>query len=391
VTPPSPAASPAPRVGGLPSYRPGRSAADALADHGVADAIKLASNELPWGPVPSVVEVLRRQAAEVNRYPDHLAKRLRARLASELGVQPSQVATGAGAVGLLNQLALAYVAPGDEVVRGEPSFEAYPIFTRLAGGTDVAVANEHHRLDTAAMAAAVSPRTKLVLVANPNNPTGTAVTLDAILELASFLPPGALLVVDEAYREFVTDPAAGSALALAREHPNVVVLRTFSKAHGLAALRVGYAVAHCSVVETLDKVLIPFSVGALGQEAALASLDAGGEVAGRVAVAVDERRRMAAAVAEAGWDIPDAQANFIWLPAGEGAALLGRHLERAGVVARTFEGAGVRVTVGTADQNDRFLGALPPPGPTSWPLRKPGVGKRAVASPAGDHLGAQRP
>ncbi|HLI23578.1 MAG TPA: histidinol-phosphate transaminase [Acidimicrobiales bacterium] len=351
---------PAPRIAGLPAYRPGRSAADARADHGVVDAIKLASNELPWGPVPSVSDALRRQAAEVNRYPDHLARRLRMRLAAELGVPPSRVATGAGAVGLLNQLALAFVSPGDEVVRGEPSFEAYPIFTRLAGGTDVAVPNQDHRLDLDGMAAALTTRTKMVLVANPNNPTGTAVGLDAIADLAGSLPPRALLVVDEAYREFVTDTSAGSALSLAAERSNVVVLRTFSKAHGLAALRVGYAVAHPEVVEALDKVLIPFSVGALGQVAAVASLDAAAEVTSRVAAATAERRRLAAGVTAAGWEIPDPQANFIWLPAGAGAASLARELERSGVVVRPFAGAGVRVTVGTPTDNDRFLAALPP-------------------------------
>jgi histidinol-phosphate aminotransferase len=349
---------PVPEVDGLPAYRPGRSSADALADHGVAGAIKLASNESPWGPVPLAAEAIARAAAEVRRYPDHLARALRGRLADHLGVDSSQVAVGAGAVGLLCQLALAYVGAGDEVVRGEPSFEAYPIFTRLAGGVDVAVANRDHHLDIDAMAGALWPRTKLVLVANPNNPTGTAVPLAAIEGLADALPEGALLVVDEAYREFVTDPEAGSALDLAARRPNVAVLRTFSKAHGLAALRVGYLVGHPAVVAAVDKALIPFAVNSLGQAAAIASLDAVEEVNRRVAVVIAERHRVAAALAAAGWDVPDPQANFWWLPTGEATTALATGLERAGVVVRAFPGLGLRVTVGEPADNDRFLAAL---------------------------------
>lgn len=345
-------------MGALPSYRPGRSPADVLAEYGVEDAVKLASNELPWGPVPGVAAAIGRAASTVERYPDHRARALRARLGRELGVGPERVAVGAGAVGLLCQLALAYVGPGDEVVRGEPSFEAYPIFTRLAGGDDVAVAARAHRLDAGAMAAAMGPRTRMVLIANPNNPTGTAMPLDAIEGLAASLPGGALLVVDEAYREFVSDPGAGSALHLAAHRPNVVVLRTFSKAHGLAALRIGYAVADPSVVEALDKVLIPFSVGALAQAAALASLDARREVAQRVTSVVAERERVTAALAAGGWEVPSPQANFVWLPVGQAAGALAAVLEREGLVVRPFPGQGIRVTIGAPHENDRLISAL---------------------------------
>lgn len=346
-----------PEVDALPAYRPGRSAADAVAAHGLASATKLASNELPWGPLPSVADALASCAGEVNRYPDAQARVLRERLAARFGVTPADVAVGAGAVGLLQQLAFAFVRPGDEVVRGEPSFEAYPIFTRLAGGVDVAVPNVGHHLDLAAMAAAVGAGTRMVLVADPNNPTSTAADPSEVADLVDAAGPSCLVVLDGAYHEFTDDPAADLAMTLAATRPNVVALRTFSKAHGLAALRVGYAVAHPDVVAALDKTAIPFAVGSAGQAAAVASLEALGDVAARVAAVRAERSRVRDALVRWGWDVPVSATNFVWLPSGAAAADHALALERSGVVARAMPGAGVRVTVGSPTDNDRFLAA----------------------------------
>jgi histidinol-phosphate aminotransferase len=354
--PAAPAGRPA--VAGLPAYRPGRSAADAMADHGIATATKLASNELPWGPLPSVARALAEAAGSVQLYPDARAAALRERIASVVGTEPAGVTVGPGAVGLLQQLAVAFVDPGDQVVRGEPSFEAYPIFTRLAGGTDVAVPAVDERLDLPAMAAAVTARTTMVLVADPNNPTGTAVAASQVRDLVDAVPPSCLVVLDGAYHEFRDDPSIDDAMALARQRPNVVALRTFSKAHGLAALRVGYAVGHPDVIAALDKVLIPFAVGALGQVAALASLAAGDDVAARVAVLRAERARVIDELAELGWAVPPSATNFVWLSCGPAARAVASDLERAGIVARAFDGVGVRVTVGAGADNDRFLAAL---------------------------------
>ncbi len=352
--------APAPRraVADLPAYRPGRSAGAAMADHGLGSAVKLASNELALPPLPSVARAIEAAVGGTTRYPDHGATALRRALAECLGVEPERVAVGCGSVGLLQQLALAYTGPGTEVLYGWPSFEAYPVFTGTTGATPVAVPLRRQTLDVDALVGALTPRTRLVLVANPNNPTGTALRRDALVRLADALPPGCLLVVDEAYREFVTGADVPDGLELLGHRPDVVVLRTFSKAHGLAALRVGYLVGDPAVVAAVDKVLVPFAVNGLGQVGALASLAASQEVADRVAGVVAERGLVAAALRDAGWGVPDAQANFVWLPAGQAAAPLAAALEREGVVTRPFPGRGVRVTVGTASENDRFLTAL---------------------------------
>ena len=352
--------APAPRaaVAALPAYRPGRSAGMAMADHGLDSAVKLASNELPLLPLPSVAKAIEAAISGTTRYPDHRATELRRALAERLGVDTARVTVGCGSVGLLQQLALAYAGPGDEVVYGWPSFEAYPVFVGTTGATPVPVPLRRQTLDAEAIAAALTPRTRLVLVANPNNPTGTALRRSDLLSLADALPDRCLLVVDEAYREFVTGADVPDALALLGDRPDVVVLRTFSKAHGLAALRIGYLVGDPEVVAALDKVLVPFAVNGLGQAAALASLAAPDELADRVGGVVAERGLVSSSLRSAGWMVPDAQANFVWLPAGDAAQPLATALERSGVVTRPFPGLGVRVTIGTAPENDRFITAL---------------------------------
>jgi histidinol-phosphate aminotransferase len=345
-------------VAALPLYRPGRSAAQAMADHGLTDAIKLASNELAFGPVPAVSAALARSLDHVNRYPDHRAVALRQRLAEHFDLPVDRVTVGAGSVGLLQQLAMAYVRPGDEVVFGDPSFEAYPIFTRLCGGRPRPVPLSRHTIDVDGILAASTERTRMVLVAQPNNPTGTAVSGRDLRRLAEGLPPTCLLVVDEAYHEFARARHLAPATSLLGRFENVVVLRTFSKAHGLAALRVGLALASPDVVEALDRCLVPFSVNALGQAAALASLEAEDEVEERVRAVVADRERTWGELAQLGFGIPTSEANFLWLPAGTATTELAEGLERKGVVARPFAGAGLRVTVGNAREDDRFLEAL---------------------------------
>ena len=345
------------RVDALPSYRPGRSAAAAMADHGIASAVKLASNELALDPLPSVAKAIEAAAATVHLYPDHGAIELRRALADHAGVAPERVTVGAGSVGLLQQLALAYAGPGDEVVYGWPSFEAYPVFVALTGATGVAVPLDGQTVDAAAVAASLGHRTRLVLVANPNNPTGTAIGAADLQVIADALPDGALLVVDEAYREFVTEPDVPDAVALFGHREDVCVLRTFSKAHGLAALRVGYLIGPPDVVATVDRTLVPFAVNTLGQVAALASLAALDEVTDRVAGVTAERARVIEALRADGWSVDDSQANFTWLPLGDRSTALGLALEQAGVVTRAFAGIGVRVTVGRPVDNDQFLAA----------------------------------
>ena|GEM_PF-29111 len=351
--------SPRPAVQGLPVYKPGKSAEVAMKEQGLATAIKLASNENPYAPLPSVVAAVERAAsATLGRYADHRATALREALASRYGLAAEQVAVGCGSVGLLQQLLLAYCDPGDEVLYGWRSFEAYPIYTQTVGGTAVAVPNRCEALDMAGVVGAVTEHTRMVFVTSPNNPTGTAVRHDELVALLAAVPESCVVVLDEAYHEYTTGAHVPRALELLAGHPNLVVLRTFSKAFGLAALRVGYLLAHADVVAAVDRVLVPFAVNGLGQVAALASLEADDELGERVNRTILERERVVATLRGLGLSVPDPQANFVWLPGGDATVALTLKLESQGVVTRPFPGEGVRVTVGTPAENDQFLGAL---------------------------------
>ncbi|MEM9713763.1 MAG: histidinol-phosphate transaminase, partial [Actinomycetota bacterium] len=363
---------PRPAIEALPGYRPGRSAADAAAEHGLAEAVKLASNELPFGPLPSVRAAMIEAAEGVHLYADHRATALRAQLAERHDLEADRVMIGCGSAGILQQLALTYLDPGDEVVYGWPSFEAYPLFVQLAGATARTVDLRRQSVAVDGLIDAIAERTKLVLVANPNNPTGTAIGLDDVRRLLAACPPTCLVVLDEAYREFVTHPAVPDAVPLLSEHPHLVILRTFSKAHGLAGLRVGYGFARPDVAVEIDKTLLPFAVNGIGQAAAAASLAADAEMDERVASVVAERERVTRALRESGWSVPRSEANFVWLPAGAASARLGDDLEQLGYVTRAFADVGVRVTIAGPEHNDGFLAAFSKAAdtvdPSAWQL-----------------------
>jgi histidinol-phosphate aminotransferase len=334
----------------LPSYVPGRT---------VPGAIKLASNEVPFGPLPGVVEAIAAAAADTHRYPDMGCVGLREKLGERYGVDPARIVTGCGSVALAEHLVRATCLDrDDEIVYAWRSFEAYPIIAATAGATSVRVPNRpDHGHDLAAMAAAITPRTRLVLVCNPNNPTGTVsrrAELDAFLDA---VPETTLVVLDEAYREFVTDADVPDGLATYGDRPNVVVLRTLSKAWGLAGVRVGFLVAAPAVADVVRKVLTPFSTSALAQAAALAALSAADEVDRRVTRVLAERDRLGTALGKLVPDVPESQANFFWLPLGDGSAPFAAACERRGVIVRPFQGDGVRVTIGTEPENDAFLAA----------------------------------
>ena len=345
----------------LPAYKPGKAAEQAEREHNIAEAIKLASNENPYPPPAAVVEAVAEACRSGNLYCDHRATAVREALADRLDLAVEQITVGAGSVALLYQLATAYIDPGDEVVTPWISFEAYPISVQTMGGTLVRVPlTAEHAFDLDAVAGAVTERTKLVLLATPNNPTGTAVSTAAVARLADRMPGDVVVLVDEAYREFA-DPALGDPVAeLLPRFDNVAVARTFSKAYGLASLRVGYVIAHPEITSAIDKCLIPFNVNGLAQAAALAALgaDAVGEAWNNIETVRAERGRVAAALAADGWDIPDTQANFVWMPLGSRTDEVCIALEQRGVVVRPFSGVGVRVTIGTPAQNDRFLATL---------------------------------
>ncbi len=341
----------------LPTYVPGRS---------VAGAIKLASNEVPFGPLPGVAEAIAEAALHSHRYPDMGVVALREALGARLGVGADRIATGCGSVALVEHLARAACQQGEEIVYAWRSFEAYPIIAATTGATSVRVANTAwHGHDLEAMAAAVTPTTRVVLVCNPNNPTGTAVRraeLDAFLDS---VPPSVLVVLDEAYREFVTDPHVPDGVDTYGDRPNVVVVRTLSKAWGLAGLRVGYLVAAPAVAAAVRKVITPFSTSTVAQAAALAALAAEPEMARRAAAVVAERTRVEMELAmmwrdSSRLDEPvttPSNANFVWLPLGADSVPFATACEAAGVIVRPFPNEGVRVTIGTPAENDAFLAA----------------------------------
>ena len=313
-------------------------------------AIKLSSNECAEEPLPSVQEAMSRALATMNRYPDMGAVELRAALARHLGVDEAQVAVGTGSSALCQQLVTAAAGPGDEVVFPWRSFEAYPIFAQIAGATPVAVPlTADHRVDLPALAAAVTQDTKLVFVCNPNNPTGTTITDAEFAAFMASVPEDVLVALDEAYFEYNRAADTPVATDVITRYPNVVGLRTFSKAYGLAGARVGYAFGPRAIIEALNKVAVPFSVSSVAQVAALASLDAQDELHARVDATVAERSRI---VEKLG--LSESQANFVWLPR-EGQDLADR-LAAEGVLVRVFP-EGIRVTVTNAEETDALLEA----------------------------------
>ncbi|HEY2286055.1 MAG TPA: histidinol-phosphate transaminase [Streptosporangiaceae bacterium] len=337
------------------SYKPGG---------GAAGAARLCSNESPYGPLPSVLEVIAAAAAGLNRYPDHGSAELSAAIAGRLGVPDAHVAVGCGSVGLTQQLLAATAEPGTEVLYAWRSFEAYPALADLAGATSVRVPLRDQAHDLAAMAAAITSRTRLIFVCNPNNPTGTAVRRAELTRFLDQVPPDCLVVLDEAYHEYVRDPGVPDGLTLYPGRPNLALLRTFSKAYGLAALRVGYLIGHEPVVAAVRKTQLPFAVNAVAQAAAIASLAAEAELMERVGLVVSERGRVAAELRGQGWTVPETEANFVWLPLGPDTAGFAAASEQAGVIVRPYPPDGVRVSIGRPAANDTFLKLA-----QSWPSR----------------------
>jgi histidinol-phosphate aminotransferase len=346
--------TPRPRatVATIPAYVPGKPPA---AREGL-ETYKLSSNENPNPPLPGVLEAVRRAAAQMNRYPDMGCTDLYAALADRLGVAVEQLAAATGSVAVLYHLLQAYCDPGDEVVYAWRSFEAYPIAVSVTGAVSVPVpltADARHDLD--AMAAAVTERTKLVVLCTPNNPTGPALTDQEVRSFVDRVPSDVLVVIDEAYREFVRLDDPLDALALVRERSNVVVMRTFAKAYGLAGLRVGYLVAPAEVATAVRACALPFGVSSVAQAAAIASLAAEAELLDRVEALTQERGRVVAALADQGWQLPEAQGNFVWFALGDRSLEFAAAAEEAGVMVRPFAGEGVRASIGESAANDRLV------------------------------------
>jgi histidinol-phosphate aminotransferase len=335
----------------VPTYKPGKRDAG-----GGPVSYKLSSNENPHAPLPGVMESVTAAAASFNRYPDMACTELMETLSERFGVPADHLATGTGSVGVAQQLLQSTATEGDEVIYAWRSFEAYPIITQISGAKSVQVPlTEHEEHDLDAMADAITDRTRLIFVCNPNNPTGVAIPREKLERFLDRVPGETLVVLDEAYREFVRDEDVVDGLELYRERPNVCVLRTFSKAYGLAGLRVGFAVAHPEVAAALRKTAVPFGVTQLAQDAAVKSLKSEDALLERVEGLVAERARVSRELVTQGWTVPESQANFVWLRLGDRTTDFAAACGQAGVVVRPFPGEGVRVTIGETEANDLFL------------------------------------
>jgi Histidinol-phosphate/aromatic aminotransferase and cobyric acid decarboxylase len=336
-----------PAIAAMPAYKQGR----VPSEHG----FKLSSNENPFPPLPGVLDAVAASDA-LNRYPDGAALALRERLAERFGVAVPQVHLGAGSVALLSQFIDAAAAPGDEVVYAWRSFEAYPGLVTVSGATSIRVPNRAeggHDLD--AMAAAITDRTRVIIVCTPNNPTGPIVTAAEFESFMSAVPSDRLVLLDEAYFEFTTDSQRVDGAPLLARYPNLVLLRTFSKAYGLAGLRIGYAVGPEPILNAARSAAIPMSVTDAAQAAALASLDRQDELLERVARIALQRDELRGALIEQGWNVPQAQGNFVWLATGEETAAAADAFLDADIAVRAFPAEGIRVSVGEADSVEKLL------------------------------------
>ncbi len=349
-----------PEIAALPAYRQGKAAA--------ADAFKLSSNENPFDPLPGVVDAVA-AATQFNRYPDATALALRTELAARHGVTPDEVHVGSGSVALLAQLVLATSGPGSEVVYSWRSFEAYPSLVTVSGAASVRVPNTpEHGHDLPAIAAAIGDATSLVIICSPNNPTGAVVGAEEFEAFMAAVPSDVIVVLDEAYAEFVSagsaaEPAAVNGLPrgaapLTARHPNLVVLRTFSKAYGLAGLRVGFAVGSETILDAARSTAIPLSVTAQAETAALASLAAEKQLLERVRTIAGRRDALHDALTGQGWALPRSFANFLWLPLGTDTAAAAERLSAAGLVVRAFAPEGIRISIGEEESVPRLLAAL---------------------------------
>lgn len=310
-----------------------------------ASSFKLSSNENPFEPLPEIVSAI--SGASINRYPDASASVLSGRLAERFGVSKGEVHIGSGSVSILAQLIAAAARPGEEVLYSWRSFEAYPGLVTVAGATSTRVPNRpDHSHDLVAMAAAITDKTRVAIVCTPNNPTGTTVSKADFENFMERVRDDLLVILDEAYVEFVTDPEAVNGHGLLGRYPNLVILRTFSKAFGLAGLRVGYAIGAEKILDAARVSAIPLSVTEAAQAGAMAALDHEDELLLRVAEIVKRRERVADAFEEIGLSVPRSQANFIWLPSGEQTEAVNEILLSHGLVGRVLAPDGIRVSIG---------------------------------------------
>lgn len=351
-----------PCVQALAPYQPGKPIEELEREYGVTNAIKLASNENPFGPSPRALAAVREALSRLARYPDGGGFALKRALAAKLAVQPGNLTLGNGSNDVLELCARAFASPGDEVIFSRHSFAVYPIAAQSVGAHGVEVPASHYAHDLDAIAHAVTSRTRLIYLANPNNPTGTWFDRAALDRFLAGVSPQIVVVLDEAYFEYATDAAAyPSGIACLARHPNLVVTRTFSKAYGLAGLRIGYAVSSLAIADWLNRVRQPFNVNSLALVAAEAALADDEFVTRTRAANLEGMRALENGFAQLGLAYIPSAANFICVEVDDAKAIYERLLRR-GVIVRPVASYGLprhlRVTVGTPQENTRFLNAL---------------------------------
>lgn len=351
-----------PHVLGLIPYSPGRPIGEVEREVGLDEVIKLASNENPLGPSPLAIQAIREVLQGLHRYPDGGCHSLRQRLSRHLGVEPKEICFGNGSNELLELVTRAFLGPGDEAVMGDPAFVVYRSVCQAVGCEIREVPLKDYTHDLHGMLQAVTARTKLVFLGNPNNPTGTCVSPTDVHAFLRALPRNVILVVDEAYREYLPRDLQPDLLKYIRDGRYLLALRTFSKAYGLAGLRIGYGVGPAAMVEILNRVRQPFNVNALAQEAARAALDDEAHLEETLRTTEAGRRSLQARLDEMGVSYAPSVANFILVNVGVEGKALSAALLRKGVIVRSMEGYGlpthIRITVGTAQENARAIKAL---------------------------------
>ncbi len=343
-------------------YSPGKSSQEAREELGLEEITKLASNENPLGPSPRAIEAMQQAAAGVYFYPDPVCRDLTQALAELCDADPEGIVIGRGSDEVIHMMGLAFVNPGDEIVYSAPPFALYPMTTAIMDGRAVAVAHRGFAHDLEAMAAAITEKTKLVFISNPYNPTGTIVTAEQVAEFMDAIPDHVIVGFDEAYYEYVDDPDYPDCLEYVRQGRNVVVLRTFSKAYGLAGLRIGYGIAPPELATALKQVREPFNVGGISQVAALASLEDPDQVQRSLQLVQEGKRYLYEQFDQMGLEYVPTQANFIFVDVGIDSRECFDGLMCRGVTVRTGDIFGlpthIRVTIGTMEQNRQFMEAL---------------------------------
>lgn len=347
-----------PDIASLVPYVPGKPIEELQRELGLPRAIKLASNENPIGPSPKALAVLAETASTLHRYPDGGAFRLRGALAHRWKVTPDQVILGNGSDELLGLLARAFLSPGDEAVMAEQTFVIYKMEVQAAHGVVVEVPQKHWHHDLPAMAAAITDKTRLLFVCNPNNPTGTMATKTEVAALMARVPDHVVVVFDEAYYEYVRHPEFPESIDYVKAGRSVIVLRTFSKIYGLAGLRIGYGITSPEIAGYLNRIRPPFNANSMAQQAALAALEDEAHVTASRSLTHSEMDKVRRQLQRLGFEALPSEANFLYFDAKRDGREVFNALLREGIIVRHIQGSMLRVTIGLPDENQLFLSAL---------------------------------